>query len=104
MIEEKAIRILVATGSAACCSDQERHDRGADAHHDDRIGQGAAHLGDKFGLALAVLGQAIEHDLEGGGMLAGAHHPDVEVGESIAMSSQSVGQRRSFAHALAHLR
>ncbi len=65
--------------------DQERHDRGADAHHDDRIGQRAAYLGDKFRLALAVLGQPIEHRLQRRGLLARADHPDIKIGEHVAM-------------------
>ena len=83
---------------------QERHDSGADAHHDDRIGQRAAHLGDEFILPLAVLGEPVQHRLERRGLFAGAHHPDVEVREDVAMIGQRVGQRRSLAHALAHLR
>ena len=83
---------------------QERHDSGADAHHDDRISQRAAHLGDEFILTLAVFRQPIEHRFECRRLLAGPHHPDVEVRKDVAMIGQRVGQRRSLAHALAHLR
>ena len=73
-------------------------------HHDDRVGQRAAHLGHEFRLALAVFGEAVEHRLERAGRLARPHHSDVKVGKYVADGRERVGQRRALAHALAHLR
>ena len=84
--------------------DQEAHDQRADAHHDDRISQRAAHLGDEFGLAFAVLGKPVKHRLQRARRLARADHADVEIGENVGMGRERVGQRGAFTHALAHLR